>query len=388
MTTELPIPESTITAAGPTRRPLSSLRLGVLGRTAGLLCLVALAGGEAAADQGFSGASTGQVAGDSEVGSVTRSKTAQPPAPQAAPQRAVSGFKLLNGDSSSAMERVANFATITRSADGSTGHQAAPEAVLKRLQRPRVPSPQARPQLGPGGGAGQKQIIGTDDRVYIADTSSFPFRAIGLIYAEYPDGGGTCSGTMIAANAVLTAAHCLFDREADDWVLDLTFYPALSGRNAPYGGVGFEELLIPSGYPTAAEGEEYNYDIGLIILDQDIGDRIGWLAYGYNDALPRFTGNIVGYPGDKDQTMWRSSCEVDPQRGWPNFLESECDTYAGTSGSAIYDYDPAVDDRVIFGVHIAARTITRGDYVERFNYGLRITSAWFDWLGENIRNAQ
>lgn len=63
---------------------------------------------------------------------------------------------------------------------------------------------------GAGGSAardGLPGILGNDDRV-ILDTSAWPWAAVGRVNRET---GGFCTGTLVASNLVLTAAHCLYD---------------------------------------------------------------------------------------------------------------------------------------------------------------------------------
>ena len=75
-----------------------------------------------------------------------------------------------------------------------------------------------------------------------------------------------------------------------------------------------------------------------------------WLGFAYDDNLPPFVGNIVGYPGDNQppNLMWRSTCDIDPVDGYPDLFETQCDTYPGSSGSSIYDYDGMTKTRTVF----------------------------------------
>jgi V8-like Glu-specific endopeptidase len=81
------------------------------------------------------------------------------------------------------------------------------------------------------------------------------------------------------------------------------------------------------------------HDVGLITLKGNPGQRVGWLGVAWNDSLPPFVGNIVGYPADKQppKLMWRSTCNINPFDGYPNLFQTQCDTYGGSSGSSIYD---------------------------------------------------
>jgi len=57
-------------------------------------------------------------------------------------------------------------------------------------------------------------IIGRDDRVPL-DSKSWPWQALGRINQA---NGGHCTGALIAADTVLTAAHCLMDRFTGLWL--------------------------------------------------------------------------------------------------------------------------------------------------------------------------
>jgi len=106
-------------------------------------------------------------------------------------------------------------------------------------------------------------------------------------------------------------------------------------------------------------------------------DYLGWFAFAYDDNLPPFVGNIVGYPADKSpSTMWRASCDIDPIAGHPNLFETQCDTYSGSSGSSIYDFDKPTMTRNIYGVNVAENP--------QYNIGVRITGPYYCWLEQTM----
>jgi V8-like Glu-specific endopeptidase len=299
------------------------------------------------------------------------SKAMPMPTPVASPgeSKPVSEDDLING-----------FGTVTRKSDGRVVRDKATPAVKAGIKKLKLPAPDQQPANTPDN---LRRVIGPDDRVYIGDTTRYPFRTVGLVESSYASGTYWCSGTLVGKQYVLTAAHCLFDVNTLSWPSTVSFYPGRNGNFAPYGYYWAREWHVPSGF-VDAPGRGYTrtrerYDLGVMKLYQQPGVSVGWLGFGYNDNLPDFDANIVGYPSDKPSgTMWRSSCSVNPASGAPYFFNTTCDTYPGSSGSATYDYEPSDQTRLILGVNVSE---TPGDD----NHSVRISSAYFEWLCERTR---
>jgi glutamyl endopeptidase len=187
-----------------------------------------------------------------------------------------------------------------------------------------------------------ESVILVDDRERVNDTTRYPNSAIGHLEFDLPSGGGaTCTGFLVDADTVLTAGHCVHQGGTGDpagWFSDVTFSPGRNGvGNRPFGSCGATELwTLPEWYDAASEQN----DLGIIQLDCEIGETVGWLGY-YSRPGPRaltgFRTHLRGYPGDKPYgTMWTDKAKVWFTRRPMIFYRN--DTFGGQSGSPVFHW--------------------------------------------------
>ena len=185
-----------------------------------------------------------------------------------------------------------------------------------------------------------ESVIGPDGRISLRGrTTAYPNSAIGRVDFRQAGRRAWCTGTLIDADTVLTAGHCVHDglTGAGGWSTRVTFIPGAEGDLAPFGSCRSRELLtLPGWYE---DGAEYQ-DLGLIQLDCAIGDTVGW--FGYQAAPgPKGLANVVvhvrGYPGEKAwRSLWTMRDRIRVSQRLMVFYAA--DTFVGQSGSPVFDY--------------------------------------------------
>src|SRR6185436_18315263 len=109
-----------------------------------------------------------------------------------------------------------------------------------------------------------------------------------------------CSGAMIGNKYTLTAGHCVFSHDEGGWARSIEVIPGLDGTYKPYGSAFAVRLRSYQGW---TQSQDSNYDFGLITLNNTIGNSTGWFGYASYGTVDGLTGNLGGYPGDRDSGL-------------------------------------------------------------------------------------
>lgn len=219
-----------------------------------------------------------------------------------------------------------------------------------------------------------ESVIGADGRIWFRGrTTRYPNSAIGRIDMRQGGRNYWCTGTLIDADTVLTAGHCVHDglNGDDGWSTQVEFTPGAEGGRAPFGSCRSRELLALPGW--VDRGAEYQ-DLGLVQLDCAIGETVGW--FGYRTApgprgLRNAVAHIRGYPGDKVwSSLWSMRDRIRVSQAQMAFYAA--DTYGGQSGSPVFSWRRCngASGPCIMAVH-AYGTHPRGPH-RNHNHGPRI----------------
>jgi glutamyl endopeptidase len=223
---------------------------------------------------------------------------------------------------------------------------------------------------------GVESLIGVDDRISLRDrTDMWPNSAIGRIDFRRHGVPYWCTGTLIDADTVLTAGHCVHEGgTAVDrgWSTRVRFTPGAEGGIAPFGSCPARELLTL--VPWYETGSEYQ-DLGLIQLRCSIGDTVGWYGYRSITDLAGVPVHVRGYAGYPVwSSLWTMRDQVRVAQRQMAFYQA--DTYGGQDGSPVFNFRPCngVAGPCILAVH-AYGTHRDGRAHARNNHGPRLDAA-------------
>ncbi|MDZ8092279.1 MAG: trypsin-like serine protease [Nostoc sp. DedQUE05] len=258
-------------------------------------------------------------------------------------------------------------------------------------------------------------LFSPDGRTKVSNTTTSPFSAVGKMRISWkgPDGVINTaddiiingSGAMIDSYHFLTAGHCVYDTRYGGWADKIEVMLGSKGNiiagtnRADYEYYSEAKSVYTRSFDGWTQGDQtksetFQYDIGLVTLDRNIGNFTGWFNYGYDDNLSSGTlMNVTGYPSDKfdsnsdgkfdNYDMWTQSGKITSTTD--SILRSnELDILPGNSGGPLWLNNSNTNKPTIYGV---ASNETTSNKTPLYNEFARITSTRYNeiqnWIDQD-----
>ncbi|MGK7907030.1 MAG: serine protease [Synechococcus sp.] len=188
-------------------------------------------------------------------------------------------------------------------------------------------------------------FFGKYDRQIIRE-SSYPWSAIGTLKNRY---GGHCTGTFVAPRLVLTAAHCLYEKNSRGYgnqfnAKELEYFAGPSEAERVVSSSITDIFIAPGFNPDLFEenSEVDGLDWAFLTLDKELGSEFGTINIFSIEKRTLETAIVeswsisqAGYGGEEaDKLSAHFNCQI-IDFFEDNTLFHECDALWGDSGSPL-----------------------------------------------------
>jgi len=247
---------------------------------------------------------------------------------------------------------------------------------------------------GVDGGGGIERLPATFYNMsQISNTEDHPWRMNVKLVMKFGSSWYVASGTMMDAETVQTAGHCVYDYGGAGWADEIWVYPGYDGNdwNVPppdtVGAYGWGRGTYFSSLTGWTGSGNTDYDLGMIRITRGVGMLTGWFGSAYggdcswhtsttysNSSYPAENCPISGLHNGLDMYYWYGYFDACPgnqlqlNTGGGNCFDT---VWGGMSGSGAYYI--VSDSRYVHAVCSTSNRTTRGYYC-------RMYESWVDYM--------
>lgn len=197
--------------------------------------------------------------------------------------------------------------------------------------------------------------------------TGFPFKTIGrLFYQNQSNAGYSCTASVVSGkNIIATAAHCLYDTNANKWFKNWSFVPAYRNGSAPFGTFPFQTCAVLNAWinlPSYTVSGGARYDVGLCKMkNNSAGQGLSATVGNLGQRYPGYPEHIhdIGYPSkyrngttvaNAGKYTW--ACVAETRLYTTDTLAWGCDLASGMSGApVIHRFAPFVVSGWVESIH-------------------------------------